>query len=507
MDKLNTTLIFGPPGTGKTNSLLNLVDEYLKKGISPEKIGFISFTRKSVSEARDRAAIRFNKNQKWFSYFKTIHALAFRQLGMSTSDVMGRSNYFEIGNLLGLKITGIQQVKTTDISEINKGDQLVFIESLSRLCCKELKQSYDEINPDFSWEELDLYASTLIKYKKSNLLFDFTDMLVEFYNKGYKPNLEVLFVDEAQDLCLLQWKIVEQLAQKSKKIYIAGDDDQAIFRWSGANVEYFIGLTKKCEIKILHQSYRVPKKIYEMARDISTHINNRVKKEFKPTKEKGCIQYVNEVTEINMDLGTWLILVRNVYMIEGVIKQLRLVGYLYESIFDNSKTDNLKAAFLWEKLRNKNLLTIDEVKLVLSLMSKKHCPGSHRNILESKNQNDLVGMEQLVNWFNITCKEKIWHEALDKINVEDREYYIAARRKGESFLKAPRIKISTIHGAKGGEAENVVLHTDMSTRTYNAMVNNYDDEVRVFYVGITRTLKNLYIIQPQTPNYFNLLGV
>ena len=53
-------IILGPPGTGKTTRLLTLVEEYLEMGISPDKIGYFSFTRKAAQEAIHRAARRFS---------------------------------------------------------------------------------------------------------------------------------------------------------------------------------------------------------------------------------------------------------------------------------------------------------------------------------------------------------------------------------------------------------------------------------------------------------------
>ena len=74
------------------------------------------------------------------------------------------------------------------------------------------------------------------------------------------------------------------------------------------------------------------------------------------------------------------------------------------------------------------------------------------------------------------------------------------RRRGEQLNKPPRITLSTIHGAKGGEAQNVVLLTDLSFNTMRGYERNPDDENRLFYVGATRTKEHLHIIRPQQDN-------
>ena len=49
------TIILGPPGTGKTTTLLNLVEEFLRSGTDIQKIGYFSFTRRAAYEAITRA--------------------------------------------------------------------------------------------------------------------------------------------------------------------------------------------------------------------------------------------------------------------------------------------------------------------------------------------------------------------------------------------------------------------------------------------------------------------
>ena len=52
------TIVLGPPGTGKTTTLLNKVDDYLKE-TDPDRIGYFAFTQKAAYHARDEAIKKF----------------------------------------------------------------------------------------------------------------------------------------------------------------------------------------------------------------------------------------------------------------------------------------------------------------------------------------------------------------------------------------------------------------------------------------------------------------
>jgi superfamily I DNA/RNA helicase len=73
-------------------------------------------------------------------------------------------------------------------------------------------------------------------------------------------------------------------------------------------------------------------------------------------------------------------------------------------------------------------------------------------------------------------------------------------RNKEELSKPARVKLSTIHAAKGGEATNVLMILDNTKKIREAVdksEDKHDEEHRVWYVGVTRTKQNLYIMTPQ----------
>jgi len=92
---------------------------------------------------------------------------------------------------------------------------------------------------------------------------------------------------------------------------------------------------------------------------------------------------------------------------------------------------------------------------------------------------------------------EIWHEALTKIAEDKRNYIISLLRRGVKLTGKVPIKLSTIHGAKGGEADNVLLLADLTTKFAKDYERNSDDINRLLYVGITRAKQSLHIVLPK----------
>ena len=116
--------------------------------------------------------------------------------------------------------------------------------------------------------------------------------------------------------------------------------------------------------------------------------------------------------------------------------------------------------------------------------------------LQYLNKEKFYSMEECYQRHGLKTKI-VWYAAFDAAPLKQIKYIRKMRANGEQLNKPPRILLSTIHGVKGGEAENVVLLTDLSNNTQKSMDRFPDDENRLFYVGATRTKDHLHIIRPK----------
>src|SRR5215472_13584686 len=94
----NRSTVIGPPGTGKTENLITVATAAVLM-YQPNRVGYFSFTRQAANEARTRM-----RNNKGLAFFRTLHSLAFLQLGLSRGRIMNgqamanfaEENHFEL---------------------------------------------------------------------------------------------------------------------------------------------------------------------------------------------------------------------------------------------------------------------------------------------------------------------------------------------------------------------------------------------------------------------------
>ena len=494
-----TKIILGPPGTGKTHNLLNLVEQELAKGTPPDRIAFVAFTKKAASEARDRAMKKFNLEEQHLPYFRTLHSFAFNQLGLTKSEVMSRDNYKEFGHTFGMDLGSISDgVDAGGVFTVD--NQLLSEVNLARMKCMDLEHHYNDSNLDVSWHALLRAQRSIEEFKKKKEILDFTDMIEMYIESGMIPKLDVVFIDEAQDLCKLQWRMVDKISQNAKKVYVCGDDDQAIYTWAGADVRHFITLPG--EIETLKQSYRCSKVIQNVSKRIIDRVKFRRDKQWQGTDKNGSVVYHNYPEGVNLkEPGSWLVMARTNYMLDEIERDVRLQGMLYKR---NNKlpvsTKLLNAVDAWKKLNREEIIPLVDIKSIYSYMSSQiGIERGHKNLrMADKEEYQL---EELVMHHGLLMAGRPWDVAFDKVGNRDKEYLRAIEMRGNVSTN-PQLHLSTIHGAKGGEADNVMLLTDLSRKSQEAMEKDSDDECRVFYVGATRARNQLHIVQPQREGGF-----
>ena len=493
-------IIYGPPGTGKTHTLLGHIEKFLET-TPPDQIGYFTFSKNAAQEGKERAAVKFKLSLlDDLPYFQTLHAFCFNQLGINKNQVMQPKHYRELSEKMEIELDFNQKQDEDYDGVFYSTDPYIQMINLAR--SKELdpiKFYHLANNSKISLNKLEIIVEELERYKEQNGLIDFPDMLEKFLDSGEAPRLRVMFVDEAQDLSLIQWRLVKKIEERSQDSYISGDDDQAIYKWNGAHVSTFINLEGKRTI--LNQSQRVPQKPFELANKIIKKVNDRVEKEWLPKEEEGSVEKCNDIYEIDFSQGKWLVLASANYMLAEIGEILDEKELYWQRRNAVPRVKNIYEIIQkWNDLRKGVPLHFNDIKKIVAKMTKDNWdPKLFKTIIKD----GFYDIDTLKEKYGLKTESE-WDEALNEIGDEDIKKIKKLIKSGENLDKNPRISISTIHGVKGNERENVVVITDLAGAAFIDYEKDPDDTHRLFYVACTRTEKNLYIIEPQTKKAYNL---
>jgi len=480
--------IFGPPGTGKTTKLINYVKTFYKLGTPLDKIGYFAFTTKAANEAIDRMLEAYPRlQQKNLKYFRTLHSLAFNRLGMKKSEVMQDEHYEDIGRKLGIEVTVYSDGKEST-GFVDSNSEYFNLINAARIKECSIEDEYNTGMYSYELEKnlLHILELELNNYKESFKLKDFTDMIEKFNVAEMCPKYDVVFIDEAQDLSPIQWKMVEIIGKNSKYVILAGDDDQAIYGWAGADVLKFIATESKKNI-VLPQSYRVPVVVQHLADKILDRIpdDRRVKKNWKPRDEEGSINHITAIEDAPLYKGDWLVLARTNDRLEKLKPILKDMGIYFQLKGRKSYKATLFRSVLnytrWADKGDK--LSISELKDILEYTGTNLNPYPTEERLYDLKE---FGFGNTDRWFDVF-----------KNDPEECLYIREMLRQKEELRLNARVQLSTIHSAKGGEATNVLLILDNTKTIREATDKSFekaDEENRVWYVGVTRTKQNLYIL-------------
>lgn len=499
---MDVHIIYGPPGTGKTSTLMGIMQREIEKGLKPNEIAFLTFTREARRIALVEARRNFGLTRQDLPYFGTLHSMCFRTLDISKEFLIRDANDLQpFADKYAIEFAPVNDNKidfdgdTIVPDGLATGDKLLHFDHWLRhkelLFTKQVVQSKLE---DINYFEALRFIEAYDKYKKHEDLLDFTDLL----SQANKPlPVKVVFVDEAQDLSNLQWNTLFKLSVNAERMYIAGDDDQAIFSWAGASPERFISM--RGNSRVLRHSYRLPSKIHNFAVKISDQIKHRKVKIFLSREYEGSLTHVNDIDYLDIKRGEkWLLLVRNHYLAKEFASHVRNLGLPYELQGEPSIPIKFQNAVeTWDKLRQGKYVhpvSITEMCTYISPNIIKNKGAKFKKFIESKLDVDRLYCANDLVQYNIHVTNIGWQVALTGYSYNEMAYFDKVRSIFGTLSVKPDIRISTIHAAKGSEEDNVAILGGASSKVLEAYEKNTDDELRVMYVAATRARNSLTLV-------------
>ena len=495
-------IIPGPPGTGKTHTLIHkhLKHELLDLKTDPNKIAYISFSNAAAKEAQKRISDAYPQFK--FEYISTMHAMGKRELGIDTNTqlLQGKNwNAFKNFSLVCNDMSFENYESETGYREY-KNPYMKAIE-YSRAKQINLMDAVYELELDTRIDDDLLYQieQDLTDYKDYYNMFEFSDMLTKFVEKKLCPSLDAVFLDEAQDLNPLQWKMFYYIEEQCKRSYIAGDDDQAIYTFQGADPSEFINLKGKIDAQVA--SRRVPRAIHQVAVSVLTNMEERMQKQWTPRDAEGEVIDYLDITDIDFSTGQWMILTRTNDQMKPIVDHLHALGYRFDCKFnDLLPSELLEAINVWDRLNKGASVSGEEAAILYEHLTKAEVKHNFKG--ENFDNIDSVDLDELKMNHGLKVSGD-W--TVLKMDEPQKQYIQDLVASGEDLTKPARIKVSTIHSVKGEECENVILFTDLEKIIYDAAQVNKDTEHRLFFVGITRAKNKLYIMN-QDSEYQYYIG-
>jgi DNA helicase-2/ATP-dependent DNA helicase PcrA len=565
--------LFGGPGSGKTTALLDRVEELLEdETVDFRDVLVVSYTRAAAAEIRERLAERLDVTPRALQgNVCTMHAKAYELLNLSRGDVVGENDKEEFCDQFGIDFEDeYEGSRRRSARSTTLGNKIIATSQWLQRTRRDVADWYDV---PFKWDdeevrlppEIDDNAQTGNKYtptwptdddrvdvpaairgwrtyKGDNELTGFADMLERVAQRSLLPNVDYLIIDEFQDITTLQYDVYEEWKPHMKRVLIAGDDDQVVYAWQGADPDLLLE-EDVTQDEILPNSYRLPSRILNVVNREVRHIEKRQEKDLNPRKEGGRVEAVqnpsmfdlarNVIGTVDQTDETVMVLFRARYQMFQFIDEFIDEGIPFSCLTDQRMwTDRLSQYVAGvEAVENDEPLTVLEARRLADMLADSAFGTGERDdffdaledIEEDHEADDIAEIEiepdVVTDHVPFVPDPASASDMLRKVtNFQERSVgaYFAGDYQG---MDPDQVRLGTIHSAKGREADHVFVATDLTEKVVEQMAATVDqkgievpeveeftkhtspvptltdNERRVFYVGMSRARERLVLME------------
>lgn len=536
------SIILAGAGSGKTRALtykvLYLIKSHL---IKPQEILMITFTNKAASEMKRRINTSIG-------FIGTFHSLCVRILRIDGRAINIPSDFiiYDAHDQLDC-IKDI--IKKSNLEKYTPSSLLNKISSAKNQLISD--KEYQNLFKDYSSEEIHRVYQQYQKKLKKNKAVDFDDLImntVELFRahedilEKWQNKFPCILVDEFQDTNYAQYVLIKLLGKKYKNVTVVGDFSQSIYSWRGAeikNLEKFKEDFPDTQTFYLEQNYRSTQNIlrfaYEVISQNNTHpilqlvtdnsqgetvvikeLDNeqyealfvaqhiqKLRETPSSQTEKSAILYRTNaqsrvIEEAFLHIGIPYILIGGTRFyerkeIKDILAMARLIAHPAEETATSRITKLGKRRFAQAlefshsvQDKKNEMPTIDLIDAVI----KK---TKYLELFNDTDPDDASRLENIKELRSVAINYSNLQNFLEQVALVESEYFENERKK----LDPTAVSLMTLHQAKGLEFHTVFIVgvEDGILPHSRALYDQFDmeEERRLFYVGITRAEKKLYL--------------
>jgi len=298
-------LVIAGAGSGKTRVVTYRVAYLLERGVSPEEILLLTFTKKAAGEMLRRVEdlVMVDADRIWGGTFHHVGNRILRE----HAELLGFKNNYTILDRDDSRVLVDSVVREAGIDtkarRFPKGRVLLEIIGYARNTDTTIAEAVEVKVPHFEklTSEIEMAAVRYARKKKELNYMDFDDLLIYFAEliathpevaEKYRSQFKHILVDEYQDTNRIQARIVDLLGGGHRNIMVVGDDSQSIYSFRGAlfrNIRDFPKIYQGCRVYTVETNYRSTPEILHLSNRILAGREDGFQKTLRPVKKSGSL--------------------------------------------------------------------------------------------------------------------------------------------------------------------------------------------------------------------------